>query len=188
MNAPGVTSQRLWISKNFSRRAILSLTYGRPIRPVCCGSWAVERRYARFGARADCCRDPQTRKELGLTGTGGGVAIPHARIQGLNRSFGIFARLNKAIDFEAIDGRQVALVFPLLLPANPVGEQLKALAAERNHDVVTLLTIQKVSPMRSFAWCRSKLMRSNAPALPATAPQACTLQAADTKYPWPNVA
>ena len=69
------------------------------------------------------------REELGSTGTGGGVAIPHARIQGLNRSFGILARLNKAIDFEAIDGRPVDLVFLLLLPANPVGEQVKALAA-----------------------------------------------------------
>ena len=69
------------------------------------------------------------REELGSTGTGGGVALPHARIQGLNRSFGILARLNKPIDFEAIDGRPVDLVFLLLLPSNPVGEQLKALAS-----------------------------------------------------------
>jgi nitrogen PTS system EIIA component len=69
------------------------------------------------------------REELGSTGTGGGVAIPHARIQGLNKAFGIFARLNKPIDFEAIDGRPVDLVFLLLLPTNPVGEQLTALAA-----------------------------------------------------------
>jgi nitrogen PTS system EIIA component len=53
------------------------------------------------------------REELGSTGTGGGVAIPDARIQGLNRSFSILARLNKAIDFEAIDGRPVDLVFLL---------------------------------------------------------------------------
>jgi hypothetical protein len=59
----------------------------------------------------------------------GGVALPHARIQGLKRSFGILARLNKAIDFEAIDGRPVDLVFLLLLPANPVGEQVKALVS-----------------------------------------------------------
>jgi len=69
------------------------------------------------------------REELGSTGTGGGVAIPHARIQGLNRSFGILARLSKPIDFEAIDGRPVDLVFLLLLPANPAGEQLNALAS-----------------------------------------------------------
>ena len=67
------------------------------------------------------------REELGSTGTGGGVAIPHARIQGLTRSFGILARLSKPIGFEAIDGRPVDLVFLLLLPANPPDEQLKAL-------------------------------------------------------------
>jgi nitrogen PTS system EIIA component len=69
------------------------------------------------------------REELGSTGTGGGVAIPHARIQGVNKSFGILARLTRAIDFSAIDGRPVDLVFLLLLPANPLGEQLKALAS-----------------------------------------------------------
>ena len=69
------------------------------------------------------------REELGSTGVGYGVAIPHARIQGLNKSFGILARLTRAIDFAAIDGRPVDLVFLLLLPANPVGEQLKALAS-----------------------------------------------------------
>jgi PTS system nitrogen regulatory IIA component len=69
------------------------------------------------------------REELGSTGTGGGVAIPHARIQGLTRSFGILARLSKPIGFEAIDGRPVDLVFLLLLPANPPDEQLKALAS-----------------------------------------------------------
>jgi nitrogen PTS system EIIA component len=76
------------------------------------------------------CKEILKREELGSTGTGGGVALPHARIQGLKRSFSILARLNnKAIDFEAIDGRPVDLVFLLLLPANPVGEQVKALAA-----------------------------------------------------------
>src|SRR5215831_14659314 len=69
------------------------------------------------------------REELGSTGTGGGVAIPHARIQGLNRPFGILARLNKPIDFEAIDGRPVDLLFFLLLPANPAGEGIQALAS-----------------------------------------------------------
>jgi nitrogen PTS system EIIA component len=68
------------------------------------------------------------REELESTGTGGGVAIPHARIQELNEPFGIFARLNRPIDFQAIDTRPVDLVFLLLLPGDPVGEQLKALA------------------------------------------------------------
>ena len=84
------------------------------------------------------------REELGSTGTGGGVAIPHARIQGLSRPFGVFARLNKPIDFEAIDGRPVDLVFLLLLPAEPVGEQLKALAsvARKLRDPAALRTLR----------------------------------------------
>jgi nitrogen PTS system EIIA component len=87
------------------------------------------------------------REELGSTGTGGGVAIPHARIEGLKRSFGILARLNKSIDFEAIDGRPVDLVFLLLLPANPVGEQLKALAsvARKFRDAACLRDLRAAS-------------------------------------------
>src|SRR5262245_33231140 len=69
------------------------------------------------------------REEWASTGPGGGVAIPHARIQGLTKWFGILARLTRAIDFAAIDSRPVDLVFLLLLPANPVGEQLGALAS-----------------------------------------------------------
>jgi nitrogen PTS system EIIA component len=87
------------------------------------------------------------REELGSTGTGGGVALPHARIQGLNRSFGILARLNKPIDFEAIDGRPVDLVFLLLLPANPAENQLKALAsvARKLRDAACLRDLRAAS-------------------------------------------
>src|SRR5262249_19394657 len=60
------------------------------------------------------------REELGSTGTGGGVAIPHARIQGLNKPFGVFVRLTNPLDFEAIDPRPVGLVFLLLLHAEAV--------------------------------------------------------------------
>jgi len=87
------------------------------------------------------------REELGSTGTGGGVAIPHARIQGLNKSFGILARLNKPIDFAAIDSQPVDLVFLLLLPTNPVGEQLKALAsvARKLRDPASLRDLRSAS-------------------------------------------
>jgi PTS system nitrogen regulatory IIA component len=68
------------------------------------------------------------REELGSTGVGSGVAIPHARIPGLNKPFGILARLKKPLDFTAIDGQSVDLVFLLLLPGSPGGEQLNALA------------------------------------------------------------
>jgi PTS system nitrogen regulatory IIA component len=68
------------------------------------------------------------REELGSTGVGAGVAIPHARVQGLQEPFGILARLRKAIDFDAIDSQPVDLVFLLLLPGATAGEQLNALA------------------------------------------------------------
>ena len=69
------------------------------------------------------------REALGSTGVGGGVAIPHARIAEMRRPFGIMVRLRKPIDFDAVDGAPVDVVFTLLLPATPAGEQLNALAA-----------------------------------------------------------
>jgi nitrogen PTS system EIIA component len=68
------------------------------------------------------------REELGSTGMGNGIAIPHARFAALAKPFGILARLRQPIDFDAIDGQRVDLVFVLLLPASPDGEQLGALA------------------------------------------------------------
>jgi PTS system nitrogen regulatory IIA component len=59
---------------------------------------------------------------------GGGVAIPHARLQDLKKPFGIFVRLRREMDFGAIDSRPVDLVFLLLLPAAE-GDQLNALAS-----------------------------------------------------------
>jgi nitrogen PTS system EIIA component len=68
------------------------------------------------------------REELGSTGLGGGVAIPHARIADVKKPFGLLARLKSAIEFDAIDRQLVDLVFLLLLPTAPAGEQLNALA------------------------------------------------------------
>jgi len=68
------------------------------------------------------------REELGSTGMGGGVAIPHARFHQVAKPFGILARLKKPIDFDAVDGNPVDIVFLLLLPEAPEGEQLGALA------------------------------------------------------------
>lgn len=69
------------------------------------------------------------REALGSTGMGGGVAIPHARIAGLGAPFGLLARLQRGIDFAAIDGGAVDLVFLLLLPKEAPAGQLNALAA-----------------------------------------------------------
>ena len=68
------------------------------------------------------------REQLGSTGMGGGVAIPHARMAEVKRPFGLLARLKGAIEFDAIDRQPVDLVFLLLLPIAPAGEQLNALA------------------------------------------------------------
>lgn len=69
------------------------------------------------------------REELGSTGTGGGIAIPHARLAKVKRPIGVFARTKRTIDFDAIDEGPVDLVFLLLLPGNQEGRHLSALAA-----------------------------------------------------------
>src|ERR1700759_4752568 len=68
------------------------------------------------------------REELGSTGMGNGGAIPHARLELVNKPFGLLVRLDQPVDFNAIDGRPVDLVFILLLPATGEGEHLGALA------------------------------------------------------------
>lgn len=68
------------------------------------------------------------RERMGTTGFGGGVAVPHGRIAGLDRIVGLFARLETPVDFDAIDGRPVDLAFLLLSPAGGSADHLKALA------------------------------------------------------------
>ena len=68
------------------------------------------------------------RENLGSTGMGGGVAIPHARLSDLKKPFGALARLRSPIDFDAIDRQPVDIVFLLLLPTSATGEQLNVLA------------------------------------------------------------
>ena len=69
------------------------------------------------------------RERLGSTGFGAGFALPHARIEGLDRYIGLFARLAKPIAFDSIDGNPVALVFVLLIPAEGDKPHVAALAA-----------------------------------------------------------
>ncbi|MGE5722600.1 MAG: PTS sugar transporter subunit IIA [Sphingomonadales bacterium] len=68
------------------------------------------------------------RERLGSTGFGGGIAIPHGKLEGISGIFGYFARLNTPIEFAAIDGLPVDLVFLLLSPPNAGADHLKALA------------------------------------------------------------
>jgi nitrogen PTS system EIIA component len=68
------------------------------------------------------------RERLGSTGFGGGIAIPHGKIDGLDHVVGLFARLAQPIDFSAIDSLPIDLVFVLLSPPEAGVEHLKALA------------------------------------------------------------
>lgn len=69
------------------------------------------------------------RERSGSTGFGQGVAIPHGKVEGIGRIYGLFVRLNEPIDFAAVDGRKVDLVFLLLSPPDAGAEHLKALAS-----------------------------------------------------------
>jgi nitrogen PTS system EIIA component len=69
-----------------------------------------------------------TREKLGSTGLGQGIAIPHGRIAGINRVYGLFARLAAPIAFESVDGNPVDLVFVLLAPEHAGADHLTALA------------------------------------------------------------
>lgn len=68
------------------------------------------------------------REKLGSTAVGNGIAIPHGKLAKLGRLFGLFARLERPIDFDALDGRPVDLVFLLLAPEGAGADHLKALA------------------------------------------------------------
>ena len=68
------------------------------------------------------------REKLGSTGVGNGVAIPHGKLPKLNKLFGLFARLDRAIDFESLDNQPVDLIFLLLAPESAGADHLKALA------------------------------------------------------------
>jgi PTS system nitrogen regulatory IIA component len=68
------------------------------------------------------------REKLGSTGVGNGVAIPHGKLAKLGNVFGLFARLERPVDFEALDGQPVDLVFLLLAPEGAGADHLKALA------------------------------------------------------------
>ena len=85
-----------------------------------------------LGATGVSCRDvvqaATERERLGSTGVGNGVALPHARIAGMDRVVAGFARLAEPMEFDAVDGRPVDLVAFLLAPEDAGGAHLRALA------------------------------------------------------------
>lgn len=68
------------------------------------------------------------REKLGSTGVGRGVAIPHARFETLTQVYGFFTRLEKPVDYDAMDRQPVDLIFTILAPQREGAEHLKALA------------------------------------------------------------
>ncbi|MEL7115544.1 MAG: PTS sugar transporter subunit IIA [Pseudomonadota bacterium] len=82
-----------------------------------------------YGVAADRAADALIEREtLGPTGVGKGIALPHARLEGLDHVIGCFMRLDRAVDFDAVDRQPVDLVFALFAPPETGVDHLKALA------------------------------------------------------------
>jgi nitrogen PTS system EIIA component len=83
------------------------------------------------------------RERLGSTGVGDGVAIPHGKLAKCDHIFGVFARLDRPIDFDAPDGLPVDLIYMLIAPESAGADHLKALAVSarllRNAAIATQL-------------------------------------------------
>lgn len=116
---------------------------------------------ASYGLRASLAVEAlMDRESLGPTGVGHGVALPHARLPDLDRVLGAFVRLEKPVDFDAVDRQPVDLVFALFAPEDAGVEHLKALALvsrtlrdaslctklRANSDPATLYTILTAPP------------------------------------------
>lgn len=70
----------------------------------------------------------QERESLGPTGVGHGIALPHARLEDLNKIVGVFMRLEKPLDYDSVDRQPVDLIFGLFAPKDSGVDHLKALA------------------------------------------------------------
>ncbi len=89
----------------------------------------AERAATLTGVPAAKIRDAlMEREQLGSTGVGRGVAIPHGKIDGLGQMVGMLAKLSDPVDFEAVDDQPVDIVFLLLAPKEATAAHLKALA------------------------------------------------------------
>lgn len=105
------------------------------------------------------------REKLGSTAVGNGIAIPHGKLAKLDHLFGLFARLERPIDFEALDGQPVDLIFLLLAPVSAGADHLKALARiarllrdaeiagklRMSRDVDAIYTVLAMAPASSSA-------------------------------------
>ena len=101
------------------------------------------------------------RERLGSTGVGAGIAIPHGKMPKFDRLFGLFARLDRALDFDALDGEPVDLVFLLLAPETAGADHLKSLAVARV--LRDPLTAQKLRASRDASALYAVLTQMAAP-------------------------
>lgn len=95
----------------------------------------------------------RSREALGSTGLGKGFALPHARIEGMKRFIGFFVRLTRPIEYDAIDGAPVDLIFLLLMPPEDAGNgNVGALAAisRRFRDGETVARLRKADAAAAF--------------------------------------
>jgi PTS system nitrogen regulatory IIA component len=98
------------------------------------------------------------REAFGSTGTGGAIAIPHARMPELKKRFGMVVRLQNPLDFNAIDGNQVDIVFLVLLPASSQTDPLNTLAnvARKLRDPETIQRLRSAADAselyRAMVW------------------------------------
>jgi PTS system nitrogen regulatory IIA component len=115
------------IEELLDRRAITPRLSARTKRQAL--SLLAETAARRFGLEAGDVLDALVaREQAGSTGVGAGVAVPHARLAGLDRMRGVFVRLETPVDFDAVDGAPVDLMFALFAPPDAGAEHLRALA------------------------------------------------------------
>jgi nitrogen PTS system EIIA component len=102
-------------------------------------------------SQQDIWKALEAREALGSTGVGAGIAIPHAQITGLDRLYGLFIRLDRRIDYDAIDAQPVDLVFLLLIPAD-TKDYLPALAlvSRRLRDPAIATSLRKAEHAREL--------------------------------------
>ena len=104
------------------------------------------------------------RERLGSTGVGNGIAIPHGKLVRLDKLVGLFARLERPIDFDALDDQPVDLVFVLLAPEGAGADHLKALAriARRMRDPGTVAKLRATSDADALYSILTQPVASNA--------------------------
>jgi nitrogen PTS system EIIA component len=85
------------------------------------------------------------REDLGSTGVGGGIALPHARLASVQQPFCVLTRLREPLQFEAVDDKPVDIICLILLPSQQTGDQLNVLAcaARRLRDATTAATVRQ---------------------------------------------